>query len=124
MRPVTIRDIKRDLIKWNILDECYKQYEDLINDEDKIYNCTVSDYLVQIWINMKMEVDKVPAKHLIRLIPEEQSWYKKMLIKMMLGRKVIDFTPVAEHLKQCSPPGQPELNHLHSLYPRRIVPLS
>jgi len=110
--PLTIKDVKKDLIKWNILEEVYEAYEDNIPKEQQLWNCTVNDYLVQVWINCKMEIDKVSAKDLLPLIPEEQKWLKKMLIKMMLGRKIFDFSPIVQVLADCDKPSQDELDYL------------
>lgn len=114
--PLTIRDIKRDLIKWTILEDTYESYEKNIPENQKLWNCTINDYLVQIWINMKLEIDKCKPKDLLPLIPEEQKWFKKMLIKMMLGRKIYDFSPVVDVLSSCSVASKEEMDYifLHS----------
>lgn len=119
MTRYNIREIKKDLKRWNILEESYEAFETNIPDKEKIYNCTINDYLVQIWINMKMEVEKVKPKDLLPLIPEEQKWFKKCLIKMMLGRPVIDYSHVANALLSCSAVSQAERDYIHLHAPIR-----
>ena len=115
--PLTIKDIKKDLKRWNVLEESYDLFEDNIKIDDRIWKCTINDYLVQVWINLKMEIDKVKAKDLLPLIPEEQAWFKKMLIKMIVGMKVYDFSAVAEALACCHKPSKQESEYLFQYYP-------
>jgi len=117
MTRLNIRDIKKDLKRWKILEESYEAFESNISENDKIWNCTINDYLVQIWINMKLEVHKVKPKDLLPLIPAEQQWFKKMLIKLILGRPVPDFSAVAAALSSCEPVSQSERDYLFQFYP-------
>lgn len=119
--PLTIRQIKQDLKRWNILQESYESFEINISETDQKYNCTINDYIVQIWINMKMEVLKCEPKDLLHLIPNEQIWFKKMLIKMIIKRKITDFSPVARELALCNKPTSEERDYLHLYYPLRVI---
>lgn len=119
MTCLNIRDIKKDLKRWKILEDSYESYESNIPENDKIWNCTINDYIVQIWINMKMEVEKVKPKDLLPLIPVEQVWFKKMLIKMILGRPCLNFSAVANALSSCEPVSEEERNHIHLMRPTR-----
>lgn len=110
--PLSIKDIKKDLMKWNILEDSYESFEKNIPEKQRVWNCTINDYLVQIWINLKLEVDKTPPAQLLTLIPHEQAWFKKCLIKMLVGRKVFDFSPVADALSSCSAISQDERNYI------------
>jgi len=114
-----IKDIKKDLKRWKILEESYQAFETNIPENDKIWNCTINDYLSQIWINVKMEVHKIPPRELLPLIPDEQKWFKKMLIKMMLGRPVPDFSPIANALASCEPVSEAERDYIHLIAPIR-----
>ena len=117
--PLTIREIKLDLIKWNILEDSYNSYEKSIKDTDKLFNCTIDDYLVQIWINMKIEVEKFKPRELLPLIPIEQVWFKKMLIKMLIGQPCLNLAPLANALASCSAVGADEAKYLHLMRPTR-----
>ena len=115
--PLTIREIKQDLKRLNILDESYEAFESNIKDTDKSFNCTINDYLVQIWINVKLEVQKCKPHYLLPLIPHEQVWFKKILIKMMIGRKIYDFSPLANALAFSEPVSESEKDYLFQFYP-------
>lgn len=117
--PLSIRDIKKDLIKWGVLDDVYEAFETNIPDEQKIWNCTLNDYVVQMWINLKFEIDKATPKELLPLIPEEQKWFKKMLVKMMIGRPVYDFSPIATALVSSSNVSQEEWDYIYLHSPTR-----
>ena len=119
MTRLNIRDIKKDLKRWGILEESYEAFETNIPQEQKIWNCTINDYLVQVWLNIKLEVEKVKPKDLLPLIPEEQKWFKKMLVKMLIGRKIYDFSPIATALSSCSAVSQAERDYIHLYAPIR-----
>jgi len=119
MTRLNIRDIKKDLKRWKILEESYESFETNIPENDKIWNCTLNDYLSQIWINVKMEVHKIPPRELLPMIPKEQTWLKKMLVKMLIGRKIYDFSPIATALSSCSAVSQAERDYIHLYAPIR-----
>jgi hypothetical protein len=122
--PLTIRDIKKDLKRWCVLRECYGQYEENIPDEDRLWRCTINDYLVQIWINMKMEIDNTKVSDILKLIPKEQEWLKKQYIKMLCGQPVFQFEKLVNALRDVEKPSDLEKKYLFEHYPvgHRSIP--
>lgn len=90
----SIRKIKEELNRLNILQDSYDYYEQNISiEEQKKGLCTIDDYLVQIWCSVKKDLGCSTAE-ILKGIPKEQSWYKKIVIKGLVGRKAYNWYPL------------------------------
>lgn len=122
----SIRKIKEELNRLNILQDSYDYYEQNISiDEQKKGLCTVNDYLVQIWCSVKQELG-TPTIEILKGIPKEQNWYKRIVIKGLVGRKAVNWYPLRHALSIVEDePVEPYRKYQHLYYPigERIVAL-
>ncbi len=107
--------IKRDLRARGCLEGLYNVYEDLSGDKGQL---SMNDFLVQVWINYKVE-DGCKLKDLLRQIPKEQYWLKKSYIRGLIGKPKRDYTNVIEALKECQPVSMEEMNYIQAHLPVR-----
>lgn len=90
-------------------------YEDLGGDKGQL---SVNDFLVQVWVNYKIE-DGFKLKDLLRHIPKEQAWLKRDYIKALIGKPCVDLTPIKEALSNCEPPTREEMEYIQQHSPIR-----
>lgn len=107
--------IKKDLRLRGCLDGMHEIYDNLSGDKGQL---TREDFLVQVWINYKIE-DGCKLKDLLRLIPKEQSWLKRNYIKGLIGKPTIDPSPILKALKECEPVSFDEMNYIQAHSPVR-----
>ena len=90
---MSIKFIKNDLKDLGILETCYDEYDSQITDTDL---CSVDDFLVQMWFyHVK---NRLSSADILKRIPKNQNWFKKILVRSQLGRKVINWSILREAL--------------------------
>ena len=107
--------IKKELRSMRVLDELYDMYENLTGDKGQL---TMNDWLVQVWVNYKVK-EGCKVKDLLRHIPKEQNWYKKNLVKALIGRPVLDKTALVDALEDCEPVSKEEMEYIQAHSPIR-----
>ncbi len=114
----SIRKIKEELKHLNILQDSYDAYEENISImEQKKELCTIQDYLVQIWCNVKKELG-TPTHEILKGIPIEQKWYKTFVIKALVGKKVVNWYILSQALAEIEDePIEPYRNYQREYYP-------
>lgn len=113
--PLTIEEIKKQLREMNVLDDVYDIYDEKVT---KGWGLSVNDLIVQVWIDLMLKKHK--PSFILPLIPHEQVWFKRILIKMMIGHKVFNFEKVINALEQCDKISEDELHHIHLYHPQKM----